>query len=154
MTGQSPASAGANTSIEDAGRNGPARIEVVRTDDAPHHTGPVPQAVSAGDWVFVSALFGVVPGSGAVPPRAAEEADQLFTNLRAVLAAAGAGLGDVVRVAIFMKDLQGDRPAFNQAWTRAFGEHRPARSAVGVTDFGRPGDPVRYMVEATAVRRG
>jgi hypothetical protein len=49
-----------------------------------------------------------------------------------------------------MKHLQRDRPAFNTAWRKAFGGHRPARSAVEVTDFGRPGESARYMVEVTA----
>jgi 2-iminobutanoate/2-iminopropanoate deaminase len=57
-----------------------------------------------------------------------------------------------VRVGIFMRDLQRDRPAFNQAWLRHFGDHRPARSAVEVNDFGRAGEGARYMVEAQAHR--
>jgi 2-iminobutanoate/2-iminopropanoate deaminase len=112
----------------------------------------VPQAVESGGWIFVSALFGNDPQTGARPAEAGEEADQLFANLTAILAAAGAGLSDVVRVGIFMRDLQRDRPAFNQAWTRHFGDHRPARSAVEVKDFGRAGEDVRYMVEAQAHR--
>lgn len=127
-----------------------AAIRPVRTDDAPVHTGPVPQAVVAGGWIFVSALFGVEPG-GRRPEQVADEADQLMVNLSAVLAASGAGLGDVVRVGIFMKDLQGDRPAFNQAWVRHFGTHRPARSAVEVNDFGRADDGARFMLEVTAL---
>ena len=124
----------------------------IETADAPHHTGPVPQAVESGGWIFVSALFGNDPRTGRRPPEASEEADQIFANLAAILAAAGAGLSDVVRVGIFMRDLQQDRPAFNQAWARHFGDHRPARSAVEVKDFGRPGEDARYMVEAQAHR--
>jgi 2-iminobutanoate/2-iminopropanoate deaminase len=127
-------------------------VKEIETADAPHHTGPVPQAVESGGWIFVSALFGNDPRTGARPAEAGEEADQLFANLAAILAAAGAGLSDVVRVGIFMRDLQRDRPAFNQAWTRHFGDHRPARSAVEVKDFGRAGEDVRYMVEAQAHR--
>jgi 2-iminobutanoate/2-iminopropanoate deaminase len=125
-------------------------VKEIQTADAPHHTGPVPQAVESGGWIFVSALFGNDPRTGARPAEAGEEADQLFANLAAILAAAGAGLSDVVRVGIFMRDLQRDRPAFNEAWTRHFGDHRPARAAVEAKDFGRPGEDVRYMVEAQA----
>jgi 2-iminobutanoate/2-iminopropanoate deaminase len=127
-------------------------MKIIETAEAPHHTGPVPQAVESGGWIFVSALFGNDPRTGARPADAGQEADQLFTNLAAILAAAGAGLSDVVRVGIFMRDLQRDRPAFNQAWVRHFGDHRPARSAVQVQDFGRPGEEARYMVEAQAHR--
>lgn len=139
-------------SRHDSQRRAEPVVRVIETDEAPHHTGPVPQAVEAGGWVFVSALFGVDPASGQRPQDATAEADLLFANLAAVLGAAGVGLGDVVRVGISMRDLQRDRPAFNQAWVRHFGEHRPARSAVEVNDFGRPGEGARFMVEVTALR--
>lgn len=126
-------------------------IRAVHTDTAPAHVGPVPQAVVAGGWIFVSALFGTDPATGQRPDEAADEADLLLKNLGAVLAAAGAGLSDVVRAGIFMTDLAGDRPAFNAAWVRHFGAHRPARSAVGVNDFGRAGEHVRFMVEVIAL---
>ena len=122
----------------------------VETAVAPAHAGPVPQAVESGGWIYVSALFGVQPETRSLPAEAGEEADQLFSNLAAILAAAGAELSDVVRVGIFMRHLQRDRPAFNEAWVRHFGEHRPARSAVGVSDFGRPDEDARFMVEAVA----
>jgi 2-iminobutanoate/2-iminopropanoate deaminase len=53
-------------------------------------------------------------------------------------------------VGIFMKHLQRDRPVFNQAWIRYSGDHRPARSAVEVSDLGRTGEGARYMLEVTA----
>ena len=55
----------------------------------------------------------------------------------AILAAAGAVLTDVVRVGIVTRDLQRDRPVFNQVWAERFGEHRPARSAIQTPDLGR-----------------
>jgi 2-iminobutanoate/2-iminopropanoate deaminase len=125
-------------------------MRVIHTDDAPAHTGPVPQAVESGGWIYVSALFGVDPRTGRIPDDARAEAEQLFANLAAILAAAGAGLTDVVRAGIFMKQLQRDRPAFNEVWRTVFGDHRPARSAVQAGDFGRPRDAVRYMMEVVA----
>ena len=122
----------------------------IHTHDAPGHTGPVPQAVEAGGWIYVSALFGADPATGRIPGEARAEAEQLFANLTAILAAAGAGLADVVRVGIFMKQLQRDRPLFNEVWREAFGEHRPARSAVQAGDFGRPGERARYMLDVVA----
>ena len=54
---------------------------------------------------------------------------------------------------IFVSALFGNDPqTFNEAWVRHFGDHRPARSAVEVKDFGRAGESVRYMVEAQAYR--
>jgi 2-iminobutanoate/2-iminopropanoate deaminase len=127
-------------------------VRIIETADAPAHTGPVPQAVAAGGWIYVSALFGADPVSHAIPADARAEAEQLFTNLAAILAAAGAELTDVVRVGIVMRALQRDRPVFNQVWADRFGEHRPARSAIEASDFGRKGENARFMVEVTAFR--
>jgi 2-iminobutanoate/2-iminopropanoate deaminase len=127
-------------------------MRVIETSAAPAHTGPVPQAVEVGDWIFVSALFGTDPATGKLPDDAAAEVDQLFANLTAILEAAGADLSAVARVGIFMRDLQLDRPTLNQRWVHHFGDHRPARSAVEVSDFGRPGDGARYMLEVTAYK--
>ena len=127
-------------------------MQIIHTDDAPSHAGPVPQAVEAGGWVFVSALFGVDPATRAIPDDARAEAEQLFDNLAAILAAAGLGLADVVRAGIAMRALQRDRPVFNEVWAQRFGDHRPARAAIEAADFGRTGENARFMVEAVAFR--
>lgn len=127
-------------------------MRLIETSDAPAHTGPVPQAVEAGGWIYVSALFGADPTTHTIPADARAEAEQLFANLTAILDAAGAGLTDVVRVGIVMRELQRDRPVFNQVWAQRFGEHRPARSAIEASDFGRKGENARFMVEVTAFR--
>jgi 2-iminobutanoate/2-iminopropanoate deaminase len=127
-------------------------LRVIHTDAAPSHTGPVPQAVEAGGWIHVSALFGADPVDHVIPADARAEAEQVFTNLAAILAAAGAELTDVVRVGIVMRDLQRDRPTFNRVWAERFGEHRPARSAIQAGDFGRAGENARFMIEVAAFR--
>ena len=96
-------------------------MQVIHTDKAPSHVGPVPQAVEAGGWIYVSALFGADAVDRVIPDDAAAEANVLFDNLVAILAAAGAELTDVVRVGIVMRDLQRDRPTFNAVWAKRFG---------------------------------
>ena len=127
-------------------------MRIIQTDGAPSHTGPVPQAVEAGGWIHVSALFGADPLHRAIPEDARAEAEQIFANLEATLAAAGAALTDVVWVGIVMRDLQRDRPVFNQVWAERFGDHRPARSAIQAPDFGRKGENARFMIEVAAYR--
>ena len=127
-------------------------MQIIHTEGAPSHTGPVPQAVEAGGWIYVSALFGADPATHAIPAEARDEAEQVFANLAAILAAAGADLTDVVRVGIIMRALQRDRPVFNQVWAERFGEHRPARSAIEASDFGRKGENARFMIEVVAFR--
>ena len=133
-------------------RDGGGLVRIIETADAPAHTGPVPQAVEAGGWIYVSALFGADPATHAIPADARAEAEQVFANLVAILTAAGAALTDVVRVGIVMRSLQSDRPVFNQVWAEQFGEHRPARSAIEASDFGRSGENARFMLEVTAFR--
>src|SRR4051794_41800128 len=52
-----------------------------------------------------------------------------------------------------MRDLQRDRPLFNEVWAERFGEHRPARSAMESPAFGRPGENARFMIEVAAYLR-
>jgi 2-iminobutanoate/2-iminopropanoate deaminase len=125
-------------------------VRVIQTPLAPSHTGPVPQAVETDGWIYVSALFGTDPVTGELPDDRRVEAEQLFANLAAILQAADASLTDVVRVGIYMKNLRRDRPIFNEVWKAQFGEHLPARSAVEVSDFGRPREAVHFMVEVVA----
>ena len=127
-------------------------MRTIHTDDAPAHVGPVPQAVEAAGWIYVSALFGARPADHAIPSDAEAEANQLFDNLLAILAAADADLTKVVRVGIVMRHLQADRPTFNRVWKERFGDHRPARSAIESAAFGRPDENPRYMVEVVAFR--
>lgn len=127
-------------------------MNIIETPDAPTHTGPVPQAVEAGGWIYVSALFGADPRTHAIPSDARAEAEQLFANLIAILAAAQADLTQVVRVGIVMRNLQRDRPEFNNVWKEQFGPHRPARSAIEATDFGRQGENARYLLEVVVYR--
>jgi 2-iminobutanoate/2-iminopropanoate deaminase len=80
------------------------------------------------------------------------EAEQLFTDLAAILAAAGPVLTDVVPVGIVMRALQRDRPVFNQVWAERFGQHRPARSVIDASDFGRKGENAGVRVEVARRR--
>jgi 2-iminobutanoate/2-iminopropanoate deaminase len=97
-------------------------------------------------------LFGADPVDHAIPEDVTAEGEQIFDNLEAILAAAGASLTDVVRVGIVMRDLQRDRPAFNKVWAERFRAHRPARSAIQSAAFGRTGENPRIMIEVTAYR--
>ena len=126
-------------------------MRIIQTDGAPSHTGPVPQAVEAGGWIHVSALFGADPLHRAIPEDARAEAEQIFANLEATLAAADAALTDVVRVGIVMRDFSVTNLC-QPVWAERFGDHRPARSAIQWPDFGRKGENARFMIEVAAYR--
>ena len=110
---------------------------VVATSSAPQAIGPYSQAVRAGDWLFLSGQIGLDPATGdLVAGGVIAETKRVLANLRAVLEAAGAGLGDVVRTTIYLADL-GDFPHVNEIYAGCFEQPYPARATVGVAALPR-----------------
>jgi reactive intermediate/imine deaminase len=106
-------------------------------------------AVRAGDLLFVS---GVVPvdadGRLVGGEDVVAQAQAVFENIRRVLAAAGAGPPDVVKVTVFLTDVA-DRPRINPVRQAFFGETRPASTLVEVSRLAIPG--AKLEVEAVAL---
>lgn len=129
---------------------GPSR-RVIATADAPVAIGPYSQAIVAGDLVFVAGQIGLDPGPRTLVPGGLEaEARQAMTNVRAILAAAGCTLGDLVQVQVFLADIR-DYEAFNAVYATFFaGVTPPARAALQVAALPRG---ARVEILATASRR-
>jgi 2-iminobutanoate/2-iminopropanoate deaminase len=89
-------------------------------------------AVRAGDLLYVSGIV-AVDGEGHLVggDDVIAQTRQVFENIRAVLAAAGCGFGDVVKVTIFLTDVD-DRPLINPVRQEVFGTTRPASTLVEV----------------------
>lgn len=126
-----------------------ATITAVATDAAPAAVGAYSQAVRAGDLLFVSGQLGLDPATGAlVPGGAVAQARQALRNVLAVLAAAGAGAGDVVRTGVMLADID-DFAEVNAAYAEVFdGPVPPARAAYGVAALPKGG---AVEIEAVAV---
>ena len=121
---------------------------VVRTEraPAPFQGAPYSQAIGAGDFVFVSGQLGLRPGeTELVGPTIAEQTEQVFANLRAILEDAGSGLDRLVKTTVFLADL-GDFGAMNEVYARHVGGNPPARSTVEVAAL-----PSGALVEIEAV---
>jgi reactive intermediate/imine deaminase len=113
-----------------------ARISVF-TDQAPKAIGPYSQAVRAGNTVYLSGQIPLDPKSGElVKGDIQQEARRAFDNLKAVAAAAGDGLQQVVRVTIYLTDL-GDFAKVNEVMAGYFQEPYPARATLGVAALPR-----------------
>lgn len=107
-------------------------MKAITTDRAPKAIGPYAQAVTAGGFLFLSGQIPLDPATGQVVRGTLEdEVTRILENLKAVLAAGGAGFDRVVRTTVFLTDL-GDFEAMNAVYARYFGESRPARSTVQV----------------------
>ena len=105
-------------------------------------------AVRAGNLIFVSGVVPVDDDGGLVGGDVVAQARQVFANMGRVLATAGAGFGDVVKVTVFLTDVD-DRPAINPVRQEIFGSARPASTLVEVGRLAIPG--AKIEVEAVAV---
>lgn len=110
---------------------------------APKPVGPYTPIVRAGDWLVVSGQVGLSE-SGLVEGGVAAELRQAVANLSTQLATMGASLTDVVKTTVFLVDM-GDYAVMNEVYIDCFGDHRPARSAVGVAAL-----PIGARVEVEA----
>jgi 2-iminobutanoate/2-iminopropanoate deaminase len=107
------------------------RPTLIASADAPAAIGPYSQAVRIGDLLFTSGQIPLTVQGELVQGGIEEQTHQVFRNLQAVLAEAGAGLSDVVKATVFLKDME-QFAALNAIYAAYFGEHKPARSTVEV----------------------
>ena len=120
---------------------------VITSPNAPAAIGTYSQAIKAGNTVYLSGQIPLDPVTGSVAGSSIEtQARQSLSNVRAVLAAAGAGLENVVKTTVFLTDMN-DFAAMNAVYTEFFKENCPARSAVQVARL--PKD-VKVEIEAIA----
>jgi 2-iminobutanoate/2-iminopropanoate deaminase len=111
-----------------------AERSVVRTEaaPAPFQGAPYSQAISAGGLVFVSGQLALRPDHAEiVGDSIAEQTEQVFANLRAILEAAGSGLDRLVKTTVYLADL-GDFGEMNEVYARHVGDAPPARATIEV----------------------
>ena len=119
------------------------------TDRAPAAVGPYSQAMEAGGWCWMSGQVALDPASGTlVGETAADQANQVFENLGAVLAGAGLRKDQVVRCTVYLLDMA-DFQAVNEVYAAFFGDHRPARACVAVVGLPKG---ARVEIDAIAFR--
>jgi len=92
--------------------------------------GPYTPVVRAGDWIIVSGQLGMQDGA-LVSGGVAAQTTKAIENLQAQLASVGASLSDVAKTLCFLADMD-TFATFNEAYVKGFGDHRPARSTIGV----------------------
>lgn len=122
--------------------------EVVRTEaaPAPFQGAPYSQAIKAGGFVFVAGQVALKPGDTAISgDTIQQQTEQVLTNLRAILEAAGSGLDRLVKTTVFLQDL-GDFQGMNEIYAQHIGDQPPARSTVEVAKL-----PSGALVEIEAI---
>jgi 2-iminobutanoate/2-iminopropanoate deaminase len=121
-------------------------MKIIDTAAAPKAIGPYAQAVLIDGWLFSSGQIPLTADGQLAGPDIEAQTEQVFDNLEAVLAAAGASLAQVVKSTVFVKDLE-DFARLNSVYARRFGAHTPARSTVEVARLPRD---VKVEIEVVA----
>ncbi len=122
--------------------------DAVRTENAPapFQGAPYSQAIRAGGLVFVSGQLALRPGSPEIVGAGiAEQTEQVFANLRAILEAAGSGLERIVKTTVYLTSLD-DFQGMNEVYRRHVGEIPPARATLEVAAL-----PSGALVEIDAI---
>lgn len=118
---------------------------IISTADAPGAIGTYSQAVRAGDTLYLSGQIGLDPQSMQMVDGIEAQIHRVFRNLSAVAHAAGATLGDAVKVNVYLTDLA-HFAKVNEIMAFYFTQPYPARAAIGVAAL-----PRGALVEADAV---
>ena len=120
--------------------------EIISTTGAPGAIGPYSQAVKAGDLLFVSGQLPIDPATGAFAgDDITAQTRQSLTNVKNIVEAAGMTMDDVLRVGVFLKDME-HFAAMNAVYGEFFTGDCPARAAVQVARL-----PKDALVEIEAV---
>ena len=111
--------------------------EAIQTDKAPKAIGPYAQAIKANGFIYTAGQIPIDPKTGNfVEGGISEQTRQVLENLKAVLAAAGSSLDQVVKTTVFLKNMA-DFPAMNEIYGDYLGNAKPARSTVAVAELPR-----------------
>jgi 2-iminobutanoate/2-iminopropanoate deaminase len=107
-------------------------MKQILSKTAPAPVGPYSQAIVHGGVAYLSGQVALDPTTGKLRGDSIEEqTEQVLANLREVLRAAGSDFDQVLRVGVYLTDMQ-DFPRFNEIYGKALGAARPARSTVQV----------------------
>lgn len=125
----------------------PKSMDIVVAEGAPKAIGPYSQAVVVDGMVYTAGQIPLDPKTGGIVGKTtAEQAEQVFRNLSAVLKAAGSGLDRIVKTTVYLVDMA-DFPALNEVYAKHFPSHKPARSTIQAAALPRA---VRVEIDAIA----
>ena len=120
-------------------------MTVISTSKAPGAIGPYSQGIVAGSLVFVSGQTPLDPNNGTIPAGPAAQARQAMENVKAILEAGGSSLAKVVKMTVFLYDME-PFAVVNEVYASYFSGTFPARSCVQVAR-----QPKDALVEIEAI---
>jgi reactive intermediate/imine deaminase len=119
--------------------------KIIQTTQAPAAIGTYSQAVQVGKTVYLSGQIGLDPARMELVDGIDAQVRRVFDNIKAVTEAAGGSMADIVKLNVFLIDLN-NFALVNTIMAEYFAEPYPARAAVGVASL-----PKGALVEADAV---
>jgi 2-iminobutanoate/2-iminopropanoate deaminase len=112
----------------------------VSTHAAPVAIGPYSQGIECGNLLFISGQLPIDPATGElVSGSIQQKTHRVIENIRAIAEAAGAGLHDIVKTTVFLKDMN-DFAAVNAVYAETFPANPPARAAIQVAALPKDAD--------------
>jgi len=114
-------------------------MRIINSDQAPKAIGPYSQAIRAGEVIYTSGQIALDPATGAlVEGDFAAQANRVFENLKAVLAAGGVTFANVAKATVYLTDLA-NFATLNEIYASYFGDTKPARTTIGVAQLPKGG---------------
>ena len=124
-------------------------VETSTPAGTPSPIGPYSHVARAGSLIVIGGVAGVDPATGDLAgPDVAAQTRMILQSFTVMLRSAGSDLEHVIHVNVFLADMQ-DFEAMNDAYAEGMGNHRPARTVIGVRELPKPG--VRVTMNLMAV---
>ena len=129
----------------------PTIVETSTPPNTPAPIGPYSHIAKVGSFISIGGTAGVNPVSGQLAgPDIVAQTHQILDSFRIMLESVGSDLEHVVHVNVFLKNMR-DFEAMNRAYVEKMGEHRPARTVIGVNELPKPG--ILLTMNLTAVTK-
>jgi len=126
-------------------------VETSTPPNTPNPIGPYNHIAKVGQFITIGGTAGVNPGSGQLAGSDVySQTKQIIESFKVMLDFVGSDLNHIVHVNIFLKDMR-DFEEMNRAYIEAIGNHRPARTVIGVYELPKPG--VLLTMNLTAVTK-
>ena len=126
--------------------------DAIHAGNAPKAVGSYPHARRLGDLLFLSGIGPRSAHDNSIPGNVhgadgvllaydiAAQCHAVFANVRSVLEASGAGMGDLLDVTVYLTDMANDFPVYNRIWAEYFPDsaQAPCRTTLGITALPTP----------------
>jgi 2-iminobutanoate/2-iminopropanoate deaminase len=128
----------------------PRRVETSTPPNTPAPIGPYSHIAKVGSFITIGGTAGVDPATGELAGADVfSQTKMILESFRVMLESVGSDLNHVVHVNVFLKDVR-DFEEMNRAYVQTMGDHRPARTVIGVNDLPKPGALLTMNLTAVA----